>query len=541
MGNNLWRFRSTLIPGLAVLVLLLGIVSALAYSLGSEFISSAERFYDIDSSIWHLLLFSIYQATLSTLFSLIIGLALAWSLNRQPKFWGRSVLVGIFSSSLVLPSLIVAFGIITVLGHHGWLNRLYEIATGEILGFSIYGLGGILTAHVYLNASFAAISMLKALESIPITQYRLSKSLALTPWQRFRYIEWTTLKSSIWPIASTIFLLCFSSFAIVLLLGGSPAYNTLEVAIYEAVRVDFDIPYALHLALIQLMISVILVVLASTARVDTSNIKQNIHTVPWRDLTHYHYLQIVIIAILALVYIFPLLAIVVDGMSADLLNIVTRDQFIRSLSTSFLIAAVSSLITVILSLVLADTMRQFANPVRISIQPLSHIATIVISLLGNLYLAIPTMIMGLGFFLIARDWGGDIEEWGMAAVITANVLMSLPFALSVMTPAMRKTSMRYDKLVISLGLGRLRQWRYADWPYIKSSIRYIAALSFTLSMGDLGIISLFGDDQFTTLPWYLYQLMGSYRTNDANGVALILMVIVMSVFMLASISKPQES
>jgi thiamine transport system permease protein len=71
-----------------------------------------------------------------------------------------------------------------------------------------------------------------------------------------------------------------------------------------------------------------------------------------------------------------------------------------------------------------------------------------------------------------------------------------------------------------------------EYPYIKSSLSYVFALAFCFSLGDLGIIALFGSDEFTTLPWYLYQLMGSYRTTDADGVALVLLVLVLSVFVL---------
>jgi thiamine transport system permease protein len=110
--------------------------------------------------------------------------------------------------------------------------------------------------------------------------------------------------------------------------------------------------------------------------------------------------------------------------------------------------------------------------------------------------------------------------------------MSLPFALSVLTPAMQKTAERYDRLSFSLGLTKVQRWFYVEYPYLKSSLGYVFALAFCFSLGDLGIIALFGSDEFTTLPWYLYQLMGSYRTTDAAGVALVLLVLVLGVFVL---------
>jgi len=156
----------------------------------------------------------------------------------------------------------------------------------------------------------------------------------------------------------------------------------------------------------------------------------------------------------------------------------------------------------------------------------------IVSFSGNLYLAIPSLIMGLGFFLMSQKYEAPLVVWSTVALLTANVLMSLPFALAVLAPAMQKTAQRYDKLVFSLNLSTVQRWIYCEYPYLKSSLGYVFALSFCFSLGDLGIIALFGSDDFLTLPWYLYQLMGSYRTSDAAGVALILLAITLSVFIL---------
>jgi thiamine transport system permease protein len=63
-------------------------------------------------------------------------------------------------------------------------------------------------------------------------------------------------------------------------------------------------------------------------------------------------------------------------------------------------------------------------------------------------------------------------------------------------------------------------------------LAYVFALAFCFSLGDLGIIALFGSESFSTLPWYLYGLLGSYRTDDAAGVALIMLVLVLVVFIM---------
>jgi thiamine transport system permease protein len=54
-----------------------------------------------------------------------------------------------------------------------------------------------------------------------------------------------------------------------------------------------------------------------------------------------------------------------------------------------------------------------------------------------------------------------------------------------------------------------------------------------LSLGDLGVIALFGSDAVQTLPYLLYSRMGSYRTADAAGIALMLGAICLALMTIA--------
>ncbi|HIP60311.1 MAG TPA: ABC transporter permease subunit [Campylobacterales bacterium] len=524
------RLKSSLLPGGMVSLLLLSFAFLLFFVL---FISQDEAtFREIDSRIWSLLKFTLFQAFLSTLISVMVGILLAWSLAHQSQFRGRSLLVAIFSSSLVLPTLVVVFGLITVYGRNGWINSLSSYLFDYSFGTYLYGLFGILLAHVYLNASFASRSLLHAFESIPTEKYKLAKSLNFNTFQRFLYVEFPAIKGAILSISSTIFLLCFTSFAIVLILGGKPSYNTLEVAIYEAVKLEFDISMALKLALIQLSVSTVFVLLSSNFRVNLNNLKTSSTLVPWREAKPIKYFQVAVIMLFALFFIAPLIAIMIDGIGADFQKIFSDALFIKSFVTSMILATVSSILTLVFALLLSDTRRNFTSNLRLGEKKISKFLNVVVAFSGNLYLAIPSLIMGLGFFLLSQRYEASVFIWSTIALVTANVLMSLPFALSVLTPAMQKTAMRYDKLVFSLGMSGIQRWGYCEFPYLSSSLGYVFALSFCFSLGDLGIIALFGSDDFSTLPWYLYQLMGSYRTEDGAGVALILLVITLTAFIL---------
>ncbi|MCF6245609.1 MAG: ABC transporter permease subunit, partial [Sulfurovum sp.] len=298
MFKGLVRFKSAVFPGAFISFLLLGFAFLLFYTLYNA--QDSDLFTALDSRIYGLLKFTLYQAFLSTILSLIVGVLLAWALAHQAHFRGRGLLVALFSSSLVLPTLIVAFGIIGIFGRNGYVNQASLFLFDTSFGSYIYGLVGILLAHVYLNASFASRALLHSFESIPKEKYKLAKSLNFNVLERFLYVEYPALKSTLLSIGSTIFLLCFTSFAIVLLLGGSPSYNTLEVAIYEAVKLDFDIGLALKLALIQLSISAVLVVLSSSFRIGQGNLKTSHSLIPWKESKALRVIQWSIIGIFTL-------------------------------------------------------------------------------------------------------------------------------------------------------------------------------------------------------------------------------------------------
>ncbi len=526
--KNFLRFKTLLLPGMLISLTLLACAFLLFFTLYSS--QDGSLFSELDSRIYGLLKFTLYQAFLSTILSLLVGVLLAWALAHQSHFRGRGLLVALFSSSLVLPTLIVVFGLIGIFGRNGYLNQSSLFLFDHSFGAYIYGLGGILLAHVYLNASFASRALLHSFESIPKDKYKLAKSLNFSVFERFLYVEYPVLKSTLLSIGSTIFLLCFTSFAVVLLLGGSPSCNTLEVAIYEAVRLDFDIGMALKLALIQLSISAVLVVFSSGFRTGLANLKTSHTLIPWRETKILRVVQWFVIGLFTLFFVLPLVVIVVDGIGADFGRIIQAPLFIKSFVTSISLATVSSILTVIIAVSLSHTRRNFSLATRLGVKPFVKLLDAIIAFSGNLYLAIPSLVMGLGFFLLYQKTEGSEVVWATTALLTANVLMSLPFALSVLTPAMHKTAQRYDKLAFSLGLTKLQRWIYVEYPYLKSSLGYVFALAFCFSLGDLGIIALFGSDEFSTLPWYLYQLMGSYRNADAAGVALVMLVLVLSVF-----------
>src|SRR3569623_2905706 len=229
-----------LIGGVAIAFAVAGLIGTLLWSILHATAGQTPTGASVD--LGYLIYITTLQAALSTGLSLVVGIALAWALNRL-RFPGRGLLIGLFASAIVTPGIVVAFGLLSVWGRSGWLGGL---------NLPIFGRGGVVAAHLILDGAFAARILLARLDAIPDVRLKPGQSLALSPRTRFVVIDWPALRGTLPGLAAIIFLLAFTSFPIVLLLGGGPANQTLEVAIYAAVRLDFDLGAAVTLALVQI-------------------------------------------------------------------------------------------------------------------------------------------------------------------------------------------------------------------------------------------------------------------------------------------------
>ncbi|MEM6616230.1 MAG: thiamine/thiamine pyrophosphate ABC transporter permease ThiP [Pseudomonadota bacterium] len=511
------RLSASFWPGAAIALGLFVLIAAIFWTL----ISADGGGFDIPSRTGRIIRISLIQASLSTALSLAIGLTIAWALSHQPRFPGRGLFVTFLSLSVVLPSLIVVLGLVAVLGRAGWVSTLLQSLGGEGLQTSIYGLGGIIIAHAYLNASFGGRVLLERLEAIPENKKKLVQSLGLTALQRFRAIEFPAVATTLVGLGATIFLLCFTSFAVVLTLGGSPRYNTLEVAIFEALRVDFDIARAVNLALIQLAICAAFIVAASRVRASFAAVGGAVSRgAHWPEPPVLNGLQKVILLVACLAFALPLAAIVIDGLRADLGDLVAERATQRAFVTSLSIAIVCALLSTLAALFLGAARRA------VTVREKRPLIAAWLSMSSSIYLAFPALVLGLGFFLIARALPGSLTAWSVVALILANALMALPFSMILIAPAQEKVALAYDRLSMSLGVGGFKRFSLVEWPLLRRDVGIAFAVAFCLSFGDLSVIALFGTQDFTTLPYLLYQKFGSYRTDDAAGVGLILLATV---------------
>ena len=143
----------------------------------------------------------------------------------------------------------------------------------------------------------------------------------------------------------------------------------------------------------------------------------------------------------------------------------------------------------------------------------------------------PPITLGTGLFLLARQFT-DALSLGMMMVILVNTLLTLAFTLRVLVPPLLLHRSRFEQLTQSLGIKGFNSWRVIYWPTMGIPTCYAFAIATTLSLGDMGVIALFGTDQLSTLPLLIYRLLGNYRLDDAAVVAVCLCALCFILFWL---------
>ncbi|MBU4528575.1 MAG: thiamine/thiamine pyrophosphate ABC transporter permease ThiP [Hoeflea sp.] len=474
--------------------------------------------------------FTLLQAGLSTLLSVGFAVPLARSLARRPSFWGRRWLINLFAVPLGLPPLVAALGLLEVWGRNGVANQglaLFGVETP----FSIYGLSGILIAHVFFNMPLAARLILPGLERLPPEYWKTAANLGMSGFNLFRFVEWPAMRRSVGAAAGLVFMLCATSFTLVLVLGGGPAATTLEVAIYQALRFDFDPGRAVLLSAIQIgltlavMLGLKLISVPTEAGdtkgggTDRPDVARGWHALP----------DAALIGAAGVFVGAPLVAVVISGLAADLMRLLTDALFWRAAATSLLIGIAAAIVSVSLASLMVRARYSAGD------QPQSRRLGLLSGMsgaAGSLTLLVPPVVLGAGWFLMLGGGAGQLLA-PLAVIVLINALMALPFVMRVIEPAHQSAMERNGRLALSLGITGINRIRQIDIPAMLVPLATGFVFAVALSLGDLGAIALFGSDRIVTLPWLLYQKLGSYRTADAAGLALLLGVTTMALMIIA--------
>jgi thiamine transport system permease protein len=483
-----------------------------------------------DPVIWRSLRFTLLQAALSTALSLLFAIPVAAGLHEMRWFPGRKAILRLFALPLALPQIVAVLAIVGLYGERGFVSEFLR-ASGT--GFpSIYGLTGILIAHVFFNMPLAVRVILGGLASMPGEYERLAHQLGMGFGARFRHVVWPFMRPALTSAGSLIFMLCVTSFTVVLTLGGGPRATTLEVAIYQALTFDFDIARAVLLAVLQVGVTVLafLALAKAGGQVSAGLTIGALRPFPVRRSLGLTAMMMIIIAIGTVFVFLPFVVIAWRGYAADLLTLAGQAGFRKALATSLILGSLAACLAVGLAMMLAVALAAAASRRRFSGSESAYER--LLSNASSLILVVPPVVIAAGWFILIRQFSNAYSA-APVMVVTINAAMAAPFAIRLILPAAMSAAERYDRLCMQLGLRGFSKLRFVTWPLVRRSLTLALAFSLALSLGDLGVIAIFGSQDVQTLPYLILQRMGSYRTHDAAGLALILCLMTMALMVFA--------
>lgn len=480
--------------------------------------------------------FTVYQAALSTLLTLALGVPAAFLFARF-QFPGREFLRLLIALPFMLPAVVVAAGFNAWLGPRGWLNlslmRWFGLDAPPIP--FIGTLGAILAAHVFYNTIVVVRIVGNALTHLDPRLEQVARSLGARPWQVFWRVTWPLILPSLLAASLLVFLFDFTSFGVVLLLG-APRYATLEVEIYLQAVHFFNLPLAVWLSLLQLLFTLLFSIAYTrlARRLSVAIQPRPMLVQPprsWRQR-----LFVLGMSLLLLVFYFlPLVSLPLRSVlrleaemgerrqtTYGLTTQYYRELFVNRRGSLFYVPPVQALgnsllyaaLTVLLSLALGfPAAAALARPGRFGrwLEPLFLLP-----------LGASAVTLGLGYLLAFGRWLAS--PW---FVPLAHTVIALPFVVRTLQPVLASIPLRLREAAATLGASPAAIRRYVDWPLARRAVLSAAVFAFTVSLGEFGATALLARPEFPTLTVAIYRFLaqpGALNYGQAMAMATILML-----------------
>jgi thiamine transport system permease protein len=458
-----------------------------------------------------ILWFTVWQAAASTALTFVAGLPLAWATSRL-AFRGRGLVRALVVVPFVLPTVVVATAFLDVLPAS--MQR---------------GVLPILLAHVFFNVAVVVRVVGGYWGRLDPRLWDAAATLGATPLQRFRRLTLPALRPALAAAAALTFLFCFTSFGVVVILGG-PQRATLEVDIYDLATQAFDLRAAAALSLLQL--AAVAAIVAVSARLESrigSRMPLAAESAAARRPTRGQRLALAgILSAGALGFGLPLAALVEQSFSTPsgaglgyyrALGRATPTLLVepwRAVEYSLLYAAGATAIALIVgglaSAAIASRSRRFGG----------WLDTAVMLPLGA-----SAVMLGYGFVISFDTPPLDLRgsPW---IVPVAQALVAAPFVVRILTPALRAVDPRLREAAAVLGATPARVHREIDVPLVLRPLGIAAGLAFAIALGEFGATVFLARADRPTLPVAIFRFLG--RPGATNqGTAAALCVVLMSV------------
>ena len=449
--------------------------------------------------------FTLWQASLSTVLTLLVAAPMTWAISNF-EFRGRKLATALVTVPFVLPTVVVGTAFVAL----GWRDSIVAI----------------LAAHVFFNVAVVVRTVGTLWSRLDPNLHDAARVLGASQWTVFRTVTLPLLRPAIAAAASIVFLFTFTSFGVVLILGGFQ-YATLEVEIYRQAVDLFDLPLAAVLAVVQLV--------GVTAALYAYSQFQERHTATWalrsdkdrpRPVGVTRLLAIGSVAATLLALAIPLAVLVGRSLGTDSY----RGLFESDRVVGTPIASVgNSMVFAVIAMVLATSIGLMAAAVITGREGgLSRWFDL------TLMLPLGTSAVTIGFgFIVALGWPVDLRA-GFWLIPIAHALVAIPFVVRSTVPTLRSIPGEMREAAAVLGASPGRVWREIDLPVVARAALVGAGFAFVVSLGEFGATSFIARPNTATVPVMIFRLLsrpGASSFRMAMALSVVLAAVTAAVVM----------
>jgi thiamine transport system permease protein len=497
-------------------------IFALSFTPGGMVDLSALRKLISSSYYVDTLWFTVWQATVSTLLTVALALPGAYVFARY-QFRGKSLLQALTTIPFVLPTVVVANAFTAWLGPRSWLN----LALMALLGLDQppidlqYSIWIILLAHIFYNYTV----VLRIVGGFGANlNPRIEEAARM-------------MAPAIAAAALLVFIFSFTSFGVILILGG-PHFATLEVEIYRQTVNFFNLPLAAALSIVQIFFTFTLMWIYTRlqARITVPLDLRPLRHTQQRVFSRRDRLIVgANVALMVGLLLSPLLALMERSFLLDgalslryyaELFVNRRDSIlyvppIQAVVNSLSFATISVGLALVLGLISASLL---ARPGRR--RGIRRLQTLFDPLL---MLPLGTSAVTLGFgYIIALDEPPLNLRASLLLVPLAHTLVAFPFVVRSLLPALRGIRPSLREAASVLGANPWQVWRQVDLPIVGRALVVGAVFGFTISMGEFGATALIARPQMPTMPVAIYRFLGqpgALNYGQALAMSTLLMLV----------------
>lgn len=503
------------------------------------------------------LFFTFWQATLSTILTIIIGFPAAYIFAKY-KFWGKSLFRLLTTLPFIMPTIVVAAGFNALLGPKGWLNVwlqfLFALESPPIQILNT--LVAILIAHVFYNTTVFIRVVGGAWSQMDPKFEFAARTLGASNKDVWKQITLPLLKPAILSAILLVFLFNFTSFAVILLLGG-PEFATMEVEIYIQAMHLLNLPVAGILSAIQLICTLIFTLIYSRLiRKKISISFRNPEEVEKPIKTWQERLSISgILIFLGVLFISPLLSLVVrsfikidslsgntNGFNQTFTLSYYQELFINRRGSLFYVPPIDAILNSLYFGLITVGIALFFGFLAAKIISERNLWSKALDPLLMLPLGTSAVTLGLGFILVFNKPPVDVRSFPLLVPIVHS-LVALPFVVRILQPVINSIPPSLKQSASVLGASPWKTWWHVEFPMIFRASISAALFAFTISLGEFGATTFISRPEMPTIPVAIYRYLsqpGGLNYGQAMAMSSILMLIcAISIYLIERLELPK--